>query len=144
MVSVGVVGVVWRFAGAANQTVVVGGGCQRIGGVCGCAGPRVGGQPDGAGSARSWLRALVNWVAHGQLVGRCRVRVRPLVVIRPATAKRRRRIVLATLGLWLVVPRLTLQRIRLCATVANTAHAALAWNTPEGQWLSPAPSFRSR
>ena len=48
----------------------------------------------GSGMARSRARARLNWVSHGQSLGRCRVIRRAERVIRPGRAKNRRRRVL--------------------------------------------------
>jgi hypothetical protein len=45
---------------------------------------------------------------------------------------------------WTPSPSAATQRSRLWARVASSAQAALARNTPDGQWQSPAPCLRSR
>src|SRR4029450_3491128 len=115
-----------------------------------------------SGSARRRNRAVRKPSAHGQPDGRCKWRRRAVrgagrasrvsgagrgvqvappcgVVTGPGRVMKRRRIVLATTKPWAPSPSAATQRSRLCARVATSAQAAVAPNTPEGQWHSPAP-----
>jgi hypothetical protein len=63
-------------------------------------------------------------------------------VIRPGSARKRRRIVIATRGPVIAIPKAPTQRMRLCAIVASTAQAPFAEKLFDGECASP-PSFRS-
>ena len=95
------------------------------------------------GIARSRARARLNWVSHGQRLGRCRVNRRAERVSRPAIEKKRRRRVLVVTSCS-PRPMRAAQRARLCAITCTASQAALAAKRPEGRWFNPTPYFRSR
>ena len=85
-----------------------------------------GSQP-GAGSARMRVSASRKSVCQGQRAGRCIVERLAVRVILPGRANsRRRRGVVAVLGVGSVSPSSALQRERLCARQAMTVQALLA------------------
>ena len=113
-------------------------GMARVGGDVQLAGWQVSGPDDrsvadgrhqaGSGMARSRARARLNWVSHGQHLGRCRVNRRAERVSRPAIEKKRRRRVLVVTSCS-PRPMRAAQRARLCASAWTASQAALAANT---------------
>ena len=86
----------------------------------------------GSGIARSRARARLNWVSHGQRLGRCRVNRRAERVSRPAIEKKRRRRVLVVTSCS-PRPMRAAQRARLCASTWTASQAALAAKRPDGR-----------
>ena len=90
------------------------------------------GRQAGSGMARSRAKARLNWVSQCQRWGRCRV-------MRPASAKNRRRRVLVV-TVCSPRPMRAVQRARLWAITCTASQAPLAAKRPEGRWFSPTPS----
>ena len=100
-------------------------------------------QPVAGSSPRRALSAVVNDVAHGQLVGIRSVGRPDRLTSRPGMASSRVRNVRATTS-WLstrTFPAIAVQRIMMCARTAHCNHALLARKLPDGTCSSPAPSF---